>query len=89
MTPWRSTAPRKEQRRLNGAPVNALPLSNTERSRRFRERQRRGAQYFAGYLPHPGVNLLIDCGYIDEDASDDPRAVGEALIRMFHKLTQS
>ena len=30
--------------------------------------------------------MLIDCGYIDEDASDDPRAVGEALIRVFHKL---
>ena len=55
--------------------------TQTERKRRYRDRQKSGALFTVADVPAEFVERLINLGYLTEDGSGDARERGAALVK--------
>ena len=64
-----------------GAELAGLtPLSDAERQRHYRERQRQAARWVRGDVPADVVHALVTNDWVSRDEADDPQKLGAALI---------
>jgi hypothetical protein len=55
------------------------PSSATERSRRYRQRRRKGTRCITVQVNENGVGALVARGYLPKEARGDPAAIGVAI----------
>jgi hypothetical protein len=58
---------------------SARPSSATERSRRYRQRRRKGTRCITVQVNENGIGALIARGYLPKEARGDSRAIGVAM----------
>jgi hypothetical protein len=64
----------------------ARPSSATERSRRYRQRRRKGTRCITVQVNESGVGALVARGYLPKEACGDPSAIGAAIEVVFSDL---
>jgi hypothetical protein len=64
----------------------ARPSPSTERSRRYRQRRRRGTRCITVDVNEGEIAALVARGYLPEEARDDPVAIKAAIVVVISDL---
>ena len=64
----------------------ALPSSSTERTRRYRQRRRRGTRCITVEMNDSEIAALVAKGYLAEESRSDPKAIKASIESVISDL---
>jgi hypothetical protein len=64
----------------------ALPSSSTERTRRYRQRRRRGTRCIIVEMNELEISALVAKGYLTDEVRGDPKAIKAAIEALIADL---